>query len=81
MSGLGMWPKEDMGNVLAGIASAAPFMGSERCPNEAAAFQAGFLAALSSVALSFGIADYAAPTRTVRLVGCGVGRLQIQERP
>lgn len=51
---LDMWFKEDIGNVLMGLALATPRMGQDY-PDGGAEFQAGYAAALTAVAVSFGI--------------------------
>jgi hypothetical protein len=63
--GLNLWMKDDIANVIRGIALATPHMGIERTPTEAAAFQEGYLAALSAVAVSLGIVG--APERLPRV--------------
>lgn len=64
----GMWWKDDIRNVLQGIALASPYMGAELAPDEADAFREGFVAALASVALSLGIADSRASAGRLRSI-------------
>jgi len=66
MAGLDMWWKDDIRNVLIGIAQGTPYMGSEMSAAEGYAFREGYAAALSAVALSLGIGPDSAPR--VRLV-------------
>ena len=63
-----MWWKEDIANVLGGIAITTPFMGVDLPSAEANSFQDGFAAALSAVAISLGIEFRPAHPHQVRLV-------------
>ena len=63
--GLDLWLKDDIGNVLQGIALATPHMGAERSEAEAAAFREGFIAALTAAAVALGIAGTPARGRMV----------------
>ena len=71
---LDMWWKDDIRNVLQGVAMVAPHMARERDTAERLAFQEGYMAALSAVAVSLGIAvahdtpRSFAETRSVRLL-------------
>lgn len=50
-----LWWTQDIAGVLTGLASSSQYIAAERSPIEMQIFQAGFVAALSSVAISFGI--------------------------
>lgn len=54
--GLELWFKEDIKNVLLGLAVNAPRMGLDY-KDEGEEFQAGYKAALEAVAVSFGIME------------------------
>lgn len=54
--GLDMWFKEDIRNIIMGIALATPRMGLDY-QDGGIEFQEGFHAALEAIAVSFGIAE------------------------
>jgi len=58
MPTLDMWWKDDIANVLKGIAVSTPLMGAELPADEAEAFRDGFYAALSAISISLGIVNY-----------------------
>lgn len=54
--GLELWFKEDIRNILMGLAVNAPRMGLNY-QDDGEEFQAGYKAALEAIAVSFGIAE------------------------
>ena len=57
MTGLDMWWKDDIGNVLLGIDMCSVHMATGRNEAERSAYQDGFHAALQAVAASLGISQ------------------------
>jgi hypothetical protein len=67
MSSLGMWLKDDIANILKGIAQTTPFMYADKCPEEREAFQIGYMAALCAVGTSLGISNALPPIREMKV--------------
>ena len=61
-----IWFKDDIKNVILGIAMATPQMALDRPSGETEAFQSGYLCALSALATSLGIEQLRHPAPSLQ---------------